>query len=132
MNRSGTRATHVVAVSCGEVYDIGSMSELFRDSDRVVARLGSSAAPASEEVLLVKTRHGVFGVVNQCPHLHRRLDDGHVSGRSIECPGHGYRYDLRSGSAGGSAGWYPPALHTVPASVVGGRLFVDAAGLCRD
>ena len=50
-----------------------------------------------EQVLLVRTDHGVFAVENRCSHAYQELADGKVRKVFIFCPLHGVRFDLRNG-----------------------------------
>jgi 3-phenylpropionate/trans-cinnamate dioxygenase ferredoxin subunit len=52
---------------------------------------------ADVSVLLVRVGATVVAIEDECPHLAQSLSDGWVSGRMIECPGHGYRWDLLTG-----------------------------------
>src|SRR5215470_10922592 len=76
----------------GEPVDVASAEELARHGRLVV-----TSAELGTAILLVWTRRGVFAVENRCPHRGARLDDAAVGGRTITCPMHGRRYDLRSG-----------------------------------
>jgi 3-phenylpropionate/trans-cinnamate dioxygenase ferredoxin subunit len=66
--------------------DVAGLDEL--RSGRLVVEV------ADVSVLIVRVGAVVVAVEDECPHLARSLSDGRVSGRMIECPGHGYRWDL--------------------------------------
>ena len=70
----------------------------------VIARLDDIAPGATlvvahggEQVLLVRTDHGVFAVENRCSHAYQELAGGKVKKVFIFCPLHGQRFDLRDG-----------------------------------
>ena len=76
-------------------------------------------------ILVVRTRHSVVAVENECPHLGRRLSDGRVGGRVIQCPAHGSRWDLPTGrSVPGLRGPRRRPLRTVPARLAGDRILL--------
>ena len=101
----------------GDPMDVASAEELGRRGRLVVSPPGLGA-----DVLLVSTRRGVFAVENRCPHRSALLEDAAVDGRTITCPMHGRRFDLRSGRcAGGPA---TPPVRTWPAWVAHGRVFL--------
>lgn len=134
----------LVAEPSGTVLCVGSLAEVFGPGDRAVllvewasaerdsaGRDGAERAGADpEELLLLRLRHGVFALVNRCPHLGRRLDDGRVRGHSLQCRGHGRSYSLRTGrSAGTLALGGPPKLRRVPAWAESGLLYLDLTSL---
>jgi nitrite reductase/ring-hydroxylating ferredoxin subunit len=107
----------------------GSLAEIFGTGDRAVARVERDGAEA-EELLLIRVRHGLFAIVNRCPHLGRRLDDGRVHGHVLQCHGHGRSYSLRTGRSAGTLAWGgPPKLRRVPAWAEDGRLYLDLSSL---
>ena len=70
----------------------------------VIARLDDiepggtlAVAHGGEQVLLVRTDHGVFAVENRCSHAYQELAGGKVKKVFIFCPLHGVRFDLRNG-----------------------------------
>lgn len=43
---------------------------------------------------------GVFHAIDDlCPHVAERLSQGHVDGCIVTCPGHGWRFDVRTGKS---------------------------------
>ena len=76
-------------------------------------------------VLIVRVRAGLVAVEDDCPHLARSLADGRVSGRVIECPGHGYRWDLVTGQpARCPSGRSRPPLVRLAVRVAGDRILL--------
>ena len=98
--------------------DVASAAELVRHG-----RLVLTPPELGTAILVVLTRRGVFAVENRCPHRGARLDDAAVRGRTVTCPMHGRRYDLRSGRCSNGATAAP--LRTWPARIVGGRVLVE-------
>jgi nitrite reductase/ring-hydroxylating ferredoxin subunit len=103
----------------GEPVDVASADDLARDGRLVVSPPGLGA-----DVLLVSTRRGVFAVENRCPHRGALLEDAAVDGRTVTCPMHGRRFDLRSGRCTGGPATSP--LRTWPAWIADGRVFLQA------
>lgn len=64
----------------------------------------------------------VVAVPGVCPHEDVGLADGHRDGATLVCPGHGYRFDLRTGRCG-----HDPALtlRRYPVTVIGDEVFAD-------
>jgi nitrite reductase/ring-hydroxylating ferredoxin subunit/Fe-S cluster biogenesis protein NfuA len=50
-----------------------------------------------QDVLLVRMDGKVMAFRNQCPHMGMPLDGGLVDGSIINCPWHGFRFDLSTG-----------------------------------
>jgi nitrite reductase/ring-hydroxylating ferredoxin subunit len=86
--------------------------------------------PQGESVLVVRTRRGLFAVTNRCPHRGLPLDDARVTGHTLVCPFHGWRFDLRSGHCRGRN---PPAgpLATYRAWRAAGHVFLAAVPRSR-
>ena len=66
-------------------------------SDEVPAGGTLVVSQGNEQVLLVRTDHGVFAVENRCSHAYQELAGGKVRKVFIFCPLHGLRFDLRNG-----------------------------------
>lgn len=76
--------------------DVGGLGDL---------RCGRLVVEVSDvSVLIVRVGTVVVAVEDECPHFARSLADGRVAGRMIECPGHGYRWDLLTARPAGRAG----------------------------
>ena len=93
--------------------DMGPADRLLADG-RVLAQVDGV------DVLVVRTRRGIFAVENQCPHTGRPLTDAAVSGAKLTCMGHQRRYDLTSGrdAARGTR------IQIFDASILGERLWL--------
>jgi nitrite reductase/ring-hydroxylating ferredoxin subunit len=98
--------------------DVGPADRLLREG-RTLANFGET------EVLVVRTRRGIFGVENRCPHMGRRLSDAAISGRKVVCMGHHGRYDLDSGEPAGRFVSRVARLPTFDAAIVDGRLWLS-------
>lgn len=107
----------------------GSLLEIFGVGDRAVLRVERPGAEP-EDLLLIRVRHGLFALVNRCPHLGRPLDDGRVHGHVLQCRGHGRSYSLRTGRSAGTMAWGgPPKLRRIPVWTADGRLYLDLTSL---
>lgn len=108
---------------------VGSLSEIFGVGDRAVLRVERDGAEA-EDLLLLRLRHGLFAIVNRCPHRARALDDGRVHGHSLQCRGHSRSYSLRTGRPSGTMAWGgPPKLRRIPVWAADGHLYLDLSSL---
>lgn len=72
---------------------IGPVAEAraLQPSGRLVVRVGE------KEVVVLAWPGGMAAFANECPHLGARFDRGRHVGRTIECPAHRWRFDVRSG-----------------------------------
>lgn len=77
------------------------------------------------DVLVVRTRRGIFAVEDRCPHMGRRLSDASISRRTLTCREHGLRYDLPSGRPAGRAPVRRRALRTFDVVIEAGRLWLS-------
>ena len=75
----------------------------------------------TDEVWILR-RNGSFTVVsNICPHKMGPISEGILEGDVIECPWHGFRFNICSGVSDGSS---CPALRVYETNVRDGRLFM--------
>jgi nitrite reductase/ring-hydroxylating ferredoxin subunit len=125
----GQRGPRRIVVRASEsVVRVGEVTEVFGATDRVVVCLERNGADL-EELLVLRLRHGIYAMVNRCPHLERALDDGRVYGHILTCPGHGRSYNVRSGRAAGTLpGSGRSLLRRVRAWTDDGQLFLDITG----
>lgn len=56
-------------------------------------RLGEGDAA----VVVVRTDEGISAFPDVCPHAHWKLSAGEIVNGAIECPGHGWEFELRTG-----------------------------------
>lgn len=79
-----------------DVVDLG-IAEQMLAAGRAVVMIGSIG-----EVLIVRTRRGVFAMRNECPHTGRMLSDADVRGTTLRCRGHGRTYSMTACPASGA------------------------------
>nr|WP_138494289.1 nitrite reductase small subunit NirD [Paenibacillus pinistramenti] len=71
---------------------VGSVSEIDPKGSRKI-KVGNT------EVALFRLSDGeILAVENKCPHKGGMLSEGMVCGRTVHCPLHDWRIDLRSGA----------------------------------
>ncbi len=61
------------------------------------------------EILICRTREGVFALDNICTHAHARMCEGRLRATRLVCPLHGASFDIRDGRVLG-----PPAVVPLP------------------
>jgi nitrite reductase/ring-hydroxylating ferredoxin subunit len=93
-------------------------------ADRLLAEGRTIAQVDGAEVLVVRTRRGIFAVENRCPHLGRPLFDAAVSGAQLTCMGHQRRYDLESGRPVLRTAWPGPGMRVFDALIGDNRLWL--------
>ena len=77
---------------------------------------------AGREIVLCRTRDGVFALDNICTHAYARMSEGYLRGSRLICPLHGGSFDLESGCALGSPAM--KRLTTYPTRIVEGMIEV--------
>jgi nitrite reductase/ring-hydroxylating ferredoxin subunit len=77
---------------------------------------------AGREIVLCRTRAGVFALDNVCTHAYARMSEGYLRGTRLVCPLHGGSFDVESGCALGSPAM--KRLATYPTRVVEGMIEV--------
>jgi 3-phenylpropionate/trans-cinnamate dioxygenase ferredoxin subunit len=100
--------------------DVASAAELTRRRRLVVAPPGLDTT-----VLLLRTWRGVYAVENRCPHRGAPLVGARINhfARTITCPSHGRRFDLRSGRCVSSSATMPVRIFT--AWIADGRVLLS-------
>ncbi len=96
-------------------HDVAAESD-FTETDRQVV------VADGEQILLVKDGDRIHAVSAICTHEYAQMVGGTVSGHEIECPLHGARFDLRTGT-----NLTPPAtrpLEVFETKVENGRVWV--------
>jgi nitrite reductase (NADH) small subunit len=63
----------------------------------IPARRGWPVRVGERNLAVFDLGDAVVAVDNECRHVGNPIDDGFVSGGSVTCPWHGWRYDLRTG-----------------------------------
>jgi nitrite reductase/ring-hydroxylating ferredoxin subunit len=74
------------------------------------------------EVVLCRTREGVFALNNICTHAEARMSEGRLRGTRLVCPLHGAAFDIRDGRPLSGPALQPLAVH--PVQVVNGIIEV--------
>lgn len=93
-------------------------------ADRILEQGRVIAQAEGVEVLVVRTRRGIFAVENRCPHTGRPLTDAAVSGAKLTCMGHQRRYDLASGRPVTRTALPGTPIRVFDASIAGNRLWL--------
>jgi nitrite reductase/ring-hydroxylating ferredoxin subunit len=63
------------------------------------------------EIVVCRTKDGVYALDNICTHAHARLNEGRLRGTRLICPLHGASFDIRDGRALGAPATRPLATH---------------------
>ena len=66
--------------------------DALEDGKALVVRFGR------EEICLVRWDGKFFAFANNCPHMDSPMQWGYIEQGFIECPWHGFRYDLGTGA----------------------------------
>jgi 3-phenylpropionate/trans-cinnamate dioxygenase ferredoxin subunit len=77
------------------------------------------------ELLICRTKQGVYALDNVCTHAYARLNEGRLRGNRLICPLHGAAFDVRDGRVLGAPATRPLAIHT--ADVVDDRIEISVA-----
>jgi nitrite reductase/ring-hydroxylating ferredoxin subunit len=84
-----------------------------------------ACAAGGREIVVCRTKHGIYALDNICTHAYARLSEGRLRGTRLICPLHGASFDVRDGRVLGAPATKPLATHSV--SVVDGRIEISAA-----
>ena len=76
----------------------------------------------SRELVICRTRDGVFALDNICSHALARMNEGRLRGTRLICPLHGASFDVRDGRVLGAPATKALASHTV--RIVNGQIEV--------
>lgn len=95
---------------------VAAVEDLVEGEARAIALDGA-------QVLVCRTREGVFAVENMCSHQMSPLEGGKIRGCFIFCPLHGARFDLRDGKPIGQI--TDQYLKTFAVRVEDGGVFVN-------
>lgn len=74
-------------------------------------------------VALFKVTGKIFCLENRCTHLGGPLCKGRLDGSIVQCPWHGSRFDVRTGSVVGPPARVPVKSYSV--TVEGGEIWAD-------
>ncbi|MEO7143501.1 MAG: nitrite reductase small subunit NirD [Bryobacteraceae bacterium] len=94
-------------------------------TEDVPLREGRAVSLGGIEIAIFNLGDRFVAIENQCPHQGGPLCDGIVSGTTVVCPLHGWRFDLDTGCAVRAS--LPACVTTFPARVEDGIILVDVA-----
>jgi len=67
----------------------------------------------NREIVVCRTKAGIYAVDNICTHAYARLSEGRLRGTRLICPLHGAAFDVRDGRALGAPAIHALAVHAV-------------------
>lgn len=91
--------------------------------ENIPPREGRSVALAGKNIAIFNVNGRFLTIENECPHQGGPLCDGIVSGATVVCPLHGWRFDLETGLAARAS--LPACVTTFPTRVEDGIVLVD-------
>lgn len=65
------------------------------------------------EIVICRTKDGIYALDNICTHAYARLNEGRLRGTRLICPLHGASFDIRDGRALGAPATRALATHAV-------------------
>jgi len=95
-------------------------------TDSIPPREGRAVKVGDKEIAIFNLNGRFLTIENRCPHQGGPLCDGIVSGTTVVCPLHGWRFDLESGVAVRAS--LPACVTTFPTHVEDGIILVDLSG----
>lgn len=90
-------------------------------SHNIPVREGRAVRIAGRDLAIFHLPDRFVAIDNACPHQGGPLCDGIVSGTTVVCPLHGWKFSLESGASSN----VPECLQTYPARVENGVVCVD-------
>jgi 3-phenylpropionate/trans-cinnamate dioxygenase ferredoxin subunit len=66
-----------------------------------------------KEVVLCRTKEGLFALDNVCTHAYARMNEGRLRGQRLICPLHGASFDVRDGRVLGAPALQPLTTYRV-------------------
>jgi nitrite reductase (NADH) small subunit len=92
-------------------------------TENIPTRQGRSVRIGDVDVAIFNLVDRFLAVENRCPHQGGPLCDGIVSGTTVVCPLHGWRFDLETGVAVRASS--PACLTIFPTRVEDGIVMID-------
>jgi nitrite reductase (NADH) small subunit len=92
-------------------------------TENIPPRQGRSVTLGGAELAIFNIDGRFLTIDNQCPHKGGPLCDGIISGTTVVCPLHGWRFDLESGVAARAS--LPTCVATYPTRVEDGIILVN-------
>jgi 3-phenylpropionate/trans-cinnamate dioxygenase ferredoxin subunit len=65
------------------------------------------------EIVVCRTKNGIYALDNICTHAYARLSEGRLRGTRLICPLHGASFDVRDGRVLGAPATRPLAVHAL-------------------
>jgi nitrite reductase/ring-hydroxylating ferredoxin subunit len=72
-----------------------------------------ACAANGREIVICRTKDGIYALDDICTHAHARLSEGRLRGNRLICPLHGASFDVRNGGALGAPATRPLATYAV-------------------
>lgn len=91
--------------------------------ENVPPKEGRSVNVAGREIAIFNLGDRFAAIENECPHQGGPLCDGIVSGTTVVCPLHGWRFDLDTGLATRAS--LPACVAVYPARIEDGIILID-------
>ena len=82
-----------------------------------------SCTVGGREIVVCRTKEGIYAVDNICTHAYARLDEGRLRGTRLICPLHGASFDVRDGRVLGAPATRPLATHSV--AIIGDQIEIS-------
>ena len=98
-------------------------------AENIPPREGRSIAVGGKNIAIFNLNGRFLTIENECPHQGGPLCDGIVSGGTVVCPLHGWRFDLETGMAVRAS--LPACITTFPTRVEDGIVLVNIAAGSR-
>jgi nitrite reductase (NADH) small subunit len=98
-------------------------------AENIPVREGRSVKIGDVDLAIFNLEGRFVAIENQCPHKGGPLCDGIVSGTTVVCPLHGWRFDLETGVAVRASS--PACLTIFPTRVEDGIVMVDVGAGSR-
>jgi nitrite reductase/ring-hydroxylating ferredoxin subunit len=75
------------------------------------------------EIVICRTKDGIYALDNICTHAYARLNEGRLRGSRLICPLHGASFDVRDGRVLGAPATRPLSTHRL--RIVGDRIEIS-------
>jgi nitrite reductase/ring-hydroxylating ferredoxin subunit len=75
-----------------------------------------ACAVNGREIVICRTKGGIYALDNICTHAYARLSEGRLRGNRLICPLHGASFDVRDGRVLGAPATRPLAAHALRVS----------------
>lgn len=77
------------------------------------------------EIVVCRTKDGIFALDNICTHAYAKLNEGRLRGTRLICPLHGASFDVRNGRVLGAPATRPLMTHAL--TVIDDRIEISVA-----